>query len=83
MLNFTNRSNPDVVLFNLLKLHNLSFTSEAVSQELNTHPDYPSLLALNDVALNFGLHCAAYWISKEDLFDVPCPFYCTQYRSGQ
>lgn len=82
MLNFTNRSNPDVVLFNLLKLHDLSFTSEAVSQELNTHPDYPSLLALNDVALNFGLHCAAYRISKEDLFDVSCPFIAHSTNQG-
>jgi len=82
MLNFTYRSNPDVVLFNLLKLHDLSFTSEAVSQELNIHPDYPSLLALNDVALNFGLHCAAYQISKEDLFDVPCPFIAHSTNQG-
>ncbi|WP_299285979.1 cysteine peptidase family C39 domain-containing protein [uncultured Mucilaginibacter sp.] len=82
MLNFTNRANPDEVLFNLLKLYNLSFTSETVSQELNTHPDYPSLLALNDVALNFGLHCAAYQISNEDLFDVPCPFIAYSTNQG-
>lgn len=82
MLNFTSGSNPDVVLFNLLKLHDLSFTSEAVSQVLNTHPDYPSLLALNDVALNFGLHCAAYRISNEDLFDVPCPFIAHSTNQG-
>jgi len=82
MLNFTNQSNPDVVLFNLLKLHDLSFTSEAVSQELNTHPDYPSLLALNDVALNFGLHCAAYQISNEDLFDLPRPFIAHSTNQG-
>lgn len=83
MLNFTNRANPDEVLFNLLKLYNLSFSAEAVSQELNIHPDYPSLLAFNDVASNFGLRCAAYQISKEDLPHVPFPFvaHTTNYGS--
>ena len=74
MLNFTNYANPDGVLFNLLKHYNLSFNAEEVSQELNFHPDYPSLLALNDVAINFGLPCNAYQIGKEDLQDVPVPF---------
>ena len=74
MVNFTKRANADEVLINLLKHFNISVEANTITNELNTHPDYPSLLAINDVAVNFGLNCGAYKISKSDLFEIPSPF---------
>lgn len=71
---FTKIGNADEILINLLKHFEIPVDAEIVVNELNTHPDYPSLLAINDVALNFGLNCGAYKISKDDLFEIPCPF---------
>lgn len=82
MLVFTSRPNAEGVLINLLKQLDFSFDADSITNELITHPDYPSLLAINDVALSFGLDCQAYRIAKDDLPDVPCPFVANMVKQG-
>ncbi|WP_419803532.1 vitamin K epoxide reductase family protein [Mucilaginibacter sp.] len=82
MISFTKQPNLDETLINLLKHSGISVDAETVTNELNTHPDYPSLLAITDVAANFGLSCVGYRISKEDLLKVPCPFIANMDKDG-
>ncbi|MCO5936921.1 cysteine peptidase family C39 domain-containing protein [Mucilaginibacter sp. RB4R14] len=71
---FSKPNNADSVLIDLIKLINPDITAEQVTDELNIHPDYPNLLALNDVLNNFGIESAAYRIDSEELPEVPLPF---------
>ncbi len=68
------RPNSDAVLFKYLRLVNSNITYQEVADELSRHPDYPNLLALNDVSRHYGMPVNAYKITKDDLVHVPCPF---------
>lgn len=71
---FTKYLNPDAVLIELLRLLGSPVPATEVINELNIHPDYPNLLALNDVLNNFGIESGAYRINGDELPGVPCPF---------
>lgn len=74
--------NADAVLIELVKLIDPSVTAEQITDELNIHPDYPNLLALNDVLTNFGIESGAYRITKDELPEVPVPFIAHTNKSG-
>jgi protein-disulfide isomerase/uncharacterized membrane protein/predicted double-glycine peptidase len=79
---FYKRPNADAVLIELVKRIDPSITAEQITAELNIHPDYPNLLALNDVLSNFGIESGAYRITKEELPEVPVPFIAHTKKSG-
>ncbi|MBK0378893.1 cysteine peptidase family C39 domain-containing protein [Mucilaginibacter segetis] len=79
---FNSYDNPDAVLIELLKYLNKPVPPQKVVEELDIHPDYPSLLALNDVLNNFGVPASAYRITTAEVTDVPCPFIAHTRKSG-
>ncbi|QEM06502.1 thioredoxin domain-containing protein [Mucilaginibacter rubeus] len=83
MLLTTKLPNAELVLVQLIRSINPAITQTSIVDELNIHPDYPSLLALNDVLNNYGINSAAYRISPDELFDVPCPFIAHSPKKGQ
>ncbi|TFF37321.1 vitamin K epoxide reductase family protein [Mucilaginibacter psychrotolerans] len=78
---FKKYSNPEAVLIGLLKILGSPVKIADVIDELSIHPEYNSLLALNDVLNNFDIEAGAYRISPDELADVPCPF-IAHTRSG-
>ncbi|TSD67051.1 hypothetical protein FFF34_006535 [Inquilinus sp. KBS0705] len=66
--------NADAVLIAFIKCFNPSIRIEQVTNELDIHPDYPNLLALNDVLDSLGIHSSAYRISPADIAALPRPF---------
>ncbi|MFD0766537.1 cysteine peptidase family C39 domain-containing protein [Mucilaginibacter lutimaris] len=79
---FSKPHNADAVLIELIKLINPKITADEVTNELNIHPDYPNLLALNDVLNNFGIEAGAYRIDAGELQSVPVPFIAHTKKSG-
>jgi uncharacterized membrane protein len=47
---------------------------QSIYDELLTHPDYPSLLAVSDVLATFNVENGAYRITETEFVNVPCPF---------
>ena len=79
---FVKQPNADTVLIELIKRIDPSVKPAEVVDELNIHPDYPHLLALNDVLNNFGIQSSAYRIQQDELQNVPCPFIAHTNRKG-
>ncbi|RKR82056.1 thioredoxin-like protein [Mucilaginibacter gracilis] len=66
--------NIDFVTIKLLKLLRKGVSYEDVINELEKHPDYPSLLTISDVLNWFQIDNAAYRVNAEELNSVPVPF---------
>jgi len=49
-------------------------TAKSISEQLEKHPDYYSLLAFSDVLDNFNIPNSAYKVPHDDLAEVPVPF---------
>ncbi|QXV65617.1 thioredoxin domain-containing protein [Mucilaginibacter sp. 21P] len=75
-------NNPEFVSYELLTALGAKVSAEEVNEELEIHPDYPNLLAINDVLNNFGAEAGAYRIQPDDLPDVPCPFIAHTTKPG-
>ena len=58
----------------LLKKNGIKYTEEYLSEQLQTHPFYPSLAAISDVFATYHIESDAYKISFSDLTDVKTPF---------
>lgn len=78
----TQQENFDAVLIELLYSLGSSVSTTEIINELSVHPDYPSLLALNDILNNFGIESGSYRINSEELSDVPCPFIAHTRKPG-
>ncbi|ASU32968.1 vitamin K epoxide reductase family protein [Mucilaginibacter xinganensis] len=74
MLSFTRYQNPDAVVNKLLKGLSISIAPETVIEELEKHPDYPSLLAISDVLSALNIENSAYRVANDNLEAVPTPF---------
>jgi len=57
----------------LLKLK-VKVTKSTIERALQAHPDYPSLLSINDVLNELNIKTAAINIDKERLKELPIPF---------
>lgn len=83
MLTFTRHNNIDVVLIQLIKTSKININSDAIIAELEKHPDYPSLLAINDVLNSFHVKNGAFRVQADELSNVPVPFIAhTQHNGG-
>ena len=74
MLSIKNLLNPQAALFKLLNYKGINVNTSAVQDELEKHPDFPSLLAVCDVLTAFNIENSAFRISVDELTDVPLPF---------
>lgn len=68
------KDNSISVLTLLLKHLEVKVTSTSIAEELEKHPDHPSLFAINDVLNHWRVPNEAFKIDFEDLQEVPGPF---------
>lgn len=74
-MNFlTSHPNVEASVIKILKALSIPVDSNKVVDELEKHPDYPSLLAISDVLNNFGIVNSAFRVQAEQLSLLPCPF---------
>jgi uncharacterized membrane protein/thiol-disulfide isomerase/thioredoxin len=74
MLSFFQRQNADSVIIKFLRYSGLSISPQTVVEELDKHPDYPSLLAISDVLTNFNIDNDAFRLTGDELQSLPGPF---------
>jgi hypothetical protein len=74
MIFFNKQNNADASVIKLLKCLSISIDTSIITNELEKHPDYPSLLAISDVLNNFDIENSAYRVQPDELVLVPCPF---------
>jgi uncharacterized membrane protein/thiol-disulfide isomerase/thioredoxin len=71
---FSNHSNVESVVIKLLRKLSIHIPSYKITSELRKHPEYHSLLAINDILNNFGIETKALRIDNNELDQVSCPF---------
>lgn len=74
MLSLKSYSNPDAALIKLLKYSGIRTDANVIINELEKHPDYPSLLSIIDVLTTFKIDNKAFRLSFDELAELPCPF---------
>jgi uncharacterized membrane protein len=74
LFSFTQYPNADAAINKLLNYLSINIDPQAISAELEKHPDYPSLLAISDVLTNFDIKNAAFRVEHNSVANVPCPF---------
>lgn len=83
MISKSRYTNSEIITIEFLRRMGAKVTSEAVVEELRQHPDFPNLLAVNDVLNNYGLNTNAYRIPPEHLTEIPSPFIVNTKKRGQ
>jgi len=68
------KDNATLVLTRFIKALAIPVTRQSISDELQKHPDYGSLLAFNDVLNNYHVANDAYQVPFNELNEVPLPF---------
>jgi uncharacterized membrane protein/protein-disulfide isomerase len=71
---FNPYDNAELAVINLLRKLSVHVNPDEISDELNKHPDYPSILAVSDVLTNFNIPNSAFRIEHEEIEQLPCPF---------
>jgi len=74
MLTFHKYANADAAVINLLKNLGIQINPQDIIEELEKHPDHPSMLAISDVLNWFEIDNAAYRINADELADLTPPF---------
>jgi uncharacterized membrane protein len=67
---------------NFLKSHNVKVTKATAEKYVETHPDYPSMLAYADALDAWKVENAAIQITSEQLLEIPTPFITFSHRNG-
>jgi uncharacterized membrane protein len=74
MLSLKNLLTPQVALYKLLNYKGINIDVKIIQDELEKHPDFPSLLAVCDVLTALNIENVAFKVSFDELANVPCPF---------
>lgn len=74
LLNLTTYSNPVLATIHLLKQLQVKVTNNTVNATLEQHPDYPSLLSINDALPKFNIITFAIDADKKRITEFPLPF---------
>lgn len=74
LLNLTTYSNTVLATIQLLKKLQVKVTNKTISSELEKHPDYPSLLSINDTLPQYNVKTLAIDADKKHIADFPVPF---------
>lgn len=67
-------NSPISVVNQLVKHFSLPLTHNVIKEELEQHPDYPSLLSVSDVLKEWDISNTAYEVDVEDLKQITSPF---------
>ncbi|HNR17641.1 MAG TPA: vitamin K epoxide reductase family protein [Chitinophagaceae bacterium] len=65
---------PEHIVGRWLRKMGIIISPSLLKEQLNSHPDYPSLRSISDCLDNLGIDNAALVIDKERLNEVPLPF---------
>ena len=65
---------PHTILYTWLKEMKIPVSSTYMRQQLNSHPDYPSLLSITDTLDELDIDNTAIQIEKDQLHEMPVPF---------
>jgi uncharacterized membrane protein/predicted double-glycine peptidase len=71
---FNSYSSADAPILTLLKYLSVNIHPDKIVEEMEKHPDNPSLLAISDVLSNFNIDNLAFKAEIDELSQVPCPF---------
>ena len=82
MLAFTRYDNAVSTVVKLLKDLKINISADSVNEEMEKHPDYPSLLAVSDILTSFHIENNAYRLSYEEMIQVECPFIVNSNLNG-
>ncbi len=74
MISFSSYNNIDASVIKLLKASSIRVDSNIIIDELEKHPDYPSLLTISDVLNNFNIKNNAFRLQPGELQQMTCPF---------
>ncbi|MGY4536245.1 putative membrane protein [Mucilaginibacter sp. UYNi724] len=74
MFLFSKRSNAEAAVTNLLRYLKVAIDPETVIDELEKHPDYPSMLAVSDVLTALHIENSAFRAEFEILGELSTPF---------
>jgi uncharacterized membrane protein len=66
--------NCERIAYEFCKKLEVQVTRTYLQQQLEEHPAYPSLLAINDVLTYYGIENIAGKIELKEILKVPCPF---------
>lgn len=58
----------------LLTALRVSITEDSIQHDLESHPDYPSLLSVSDVLAKYGINSVSARISANDLKELEYPY---------
>jgi len=83
MIALTKQNNTDAAVHKLLKYLSINIDPVIVSEELEKHPDYPTLRAVSDVLTALNIENSAFSVSYDELADVPCPFIAYSNLDGE
>jgi uncharacterized membrane protein len=82
MFSFTKPSNAEASVTYLLKYLKVSINPDTVIDELEKHPDYPSMLAVSDVLTALNISNSAFRAEFEMLDELPVPFLANVNTNG-
>ncbi|WP_295794694.1 vitamin K epoxide reductase family protein [Mucilaginibacter sp.] len=71
---FKNYKNPDAVVVKLLERLLISTKPAQIVEELSTHPDYPSILAISDVLTSYNINNTCYKFDEGGFRNIEPPF---------
>ncbi|MDO3627472.1 vitamin K epoxide reductase family protein [Mucilaginibacter sp. BT774] len=74
---FYPKSNGPETVKLLTDILQVKITQTTLTNELETHPDYPSLLSISDVLNNYGIENVAIQLDPSRLAEAPTPFITT------
>ncbi len=69
-----NYENIVLITIDYLKRLKVNVTSVTVDEELGNHPDYPSLLSIQDSLMKWGLDVVAIKTSEDKFNEIPIPY---------
>lgn len=67
-------SNEVKAVIRFIELHKVKVNHETVNNEMQNHPDYPSLLCINDCLRKWNIPNAAGKINSSQIDELPLPF---------
>jgi ABC-type bacteriocin/lantibiotic exporter with double-glycine peptidase domain len=75
--------NSTATVYKLLNRLRVPVTQVTFREELESHPDHPSLLAISDVLRQWEVHNSAYRVGVDELNQVVCPFIAHLSANGE
>lgn len=71
---FSQQENVHFIAYRYLREFGVKISQEKLGESLEEHPDYPSMLAINDVFSNLGLETLAVRLDEHHLSQIRLPF---------